>query len=134
MAAALIQHLLPAEKTDREQASGTLEQLLEQYGFDRVQHEHIRSELKTGRLGLAQNALPHSTLLEDPDLGEYLDAREGLAAEFGEIGRQALRSGTAGILTLAGGAGTRWTGGAGVVKALHPFCRLGGSYRTFLEV
>ena len=32
------------------------------------------------------------------------------------------------------GAGSRWTQGAGVVKALHPFCKLGGRHRTFLEV
>ena len=30
-------------------------------------------------------------------------------------------------LTLAAGAGSRWTQGAGVVKALHPFCRFGGT-------
>jgi len=34
---------------------------------------------------------------------------------------------------LAGGAGTRWTQGAGVVKALHPFCKLAGQHRTFVE-
>jgi hypothetical protein len=29
--------------------------------------------------------------------------------------------------------GSRWTQGAGVVKALHPFAKLGGVHRTFLE-
>ena len=38
------------------------------------------------------------------------------------------------MVTLAAGAGSRWTQGAGVVKALHPFCKLGGRHRTFLEV
>ena len=37
-------------------------------------------------------------------------------------------------VTLAAGAGSRWTQGAGVVKALHPFARLAGKHRTFLEV
>jgi hypothetical protein len=37
-------------------------------------------------------------------------------------------------LALAGGAGSRWTQGAGVVKALHPFCRFQGKYRNFIEV
>jgi len=27
------------------------------------------------------------------------------------------------VVSLAGGAGSRWTKGAGVVKALNPFCR-----------
>ena len=38
------------------------------------------------------------------------------------------------VLTLAGGASTRWTQGAGTVKALHPFAPLGGGYRNFLDV
>ena len=38
------------------------------------------------------------------------------------------------MVTLAGGSASRWTQGAGVVKALHPFCRFAGTHRTFLEV
>ena len=38
------------------------------------------------------------------------------------------------MVTLSGGAGSRWTHGAGVVKALSPFCKLAGTHRTFLEV
>ena len=38
------------------------------------------------------------------------------------------------MVSLAGGMGTRWTRGAGVVKALNPFCRLGGRHRNFIEV
>ncbi len=37
------------------------------------------------------------------------------------------------VLTLAAGAGTRWTKGAGTVKALNPFCRIGNAHRTFIE-
>jgi hypothetical protein len=45
----------------------------------------------------------------------------------------ALRSGAVAVVTLAAGAGSRWTQGAGVVKALHPFCKLAGRHRTFIE-
>jgi hypothetical protein len=38
------------------------------------------------------------------------------------------------VVSLAAGVGSRWTQGAGVVKPLHPFCKLGGIYRTFIEV
>jgi len=38
------------------------------------------------------------------------------------------------VVTLAAGVGSRWTQGAGVVKAINPFCRLGGGHRSFLEV
>ena len=37
------------------------------------------------------------------------------------------------MVTLAAGAGSRWTQGAGEVKALHPFCKLAGRHRTFIE-
>ena len=47
---------------------------------------------------------------------------------------EALAAGAVAVVTLAGGVGSRWTKGAGVVKALNPFCKLGGRHRTFLEV
>jgi hypothetical protein len=50
------------------------------------------------------------------------------------LGEQALARGEVGVLTLAAGAGSRWTQGAGVVKALHPFHRFLGKYRSFIEV
>jgi hypothetical protein len=50
-----------------------------------------------------------------------------------ERGAAALRRGELAVVTLAAGAGSRWTQGAGVVKALHPFCKLGGRHRTFIE-
>jgi hypothetical protein len=46
---------------------------------------------------------------------------------------EALEAGSVAVVTLAGGAGSRWTKGAGVVKALNPFCKLGGRHRSFLE-
>ena len=49
-------------------------------------------------------------------------------------GLAALRNGEAAVVTLSAGAASRWTQGAGVVKSLHPFCKLGGRHRTFLEV
>jgi hypothetical protein len=48
-------------------------------------------------------------------------------------GEAALAAGTVAVITLAAGAGSRWTQGAGVCKALHPFAKLGGRHRTFLE-
>jgi REP element-mobilizing transposase RayT len=52
---------------------------------------------------------------------------------FAPLGLAALKRGEAAVVTLAAGAGSRWTQGAGVVKALHPFCELGGEHRTFIE-
>ena len=50
------------------------------------------------------------------------------------LGLAALARGEVAVVTLAAGAGSRWTQGAGTVKALHPFCKLGGKHRTFIEV
>ena len=50
-------------------------------------------------------------------------------------GQEALSSGSVGIVTLAAGVGSRWTQGAGCVKALHPFCSIGGGkHRNFIDV
>jgi REP element-mobilizing transposase RayT len=55
------------------------------------------------------------------------------ATRFHDLGLAALQRGELAIVTLAAGVGSRWTQGAGVVKALHPFCKLGGAHRTFIE-
>ena len=37
-------------------------------------------------------------------------------------------------MTLAAGVGSRWTTGAGVVKAVNPFVTMAGRHRSFLEI
>ena len=51
-----------------------------------------------------------------------------------ETGRQLLADGAVAVVTLAAGVGSRWTDGAGVVKAINPFCKLNGRHRTFVEI
>src|SRR5207302_3296361 len=80
------------------------------------------------------NRLPASATLEDVAPADVTDALGGLADRYRRVGEEALASGALAVVTLAAGAGSRWTQGAGVVKALHPFCKLGGRHRTFLEV
>ncbi len=115
-------------------ASGgeTLRDLLAAQGFDPVQHERIRDDLRTGRIGLAQNRLPASALVEDarPDDVHAIDFADPAALALGSA---ALAEGRVAVMTLAAGAGSRWTQGAGTVKALHPFAKLGGRHRSFLE-
>jgi hypothetical protein len=134
MVLSLFDAMLPRSKADG--SSGhDLASLLAEYGFDRAQHEQIREDLKNGRIGLAQNRLPSNAVIEDARESDVVDAtRMGPeAASLREIGMSALRRGELAVVTLAAGAGSRWTQGAGVVKALHPFCRLGDRHRTFIE-
>ncbi len=125
--------LLPRSRPEAA-AGESLVELLEQNGFDRAEHEQIRADLKNGRIGLAQNRLPASTKIEDVRPEDVVDATGRLPAECAEIGRAAIGRGEVAVVTLAGGVGSRWTQGAGVVKALHPFAKIGGRHRTFLEV
>ena len=129
----LFDRLLPRLQTDG-QTKQTLGEMLEQNGFDRAQHEQIRSDLKAGLIGLSQNRLPASTDIRDVSPEDVLDATTGPDAECIRLGEAALAAGEAAVVTLAAGVGSRWTQGAGVVKALHPFCKLGGRHRTFVEV
>ncbi|MCX7721759.1 MAG: UTP--glucose-1-phosphate uridylyltransferase [Verrucomicrobiae bacterium] len=133
MVQALFDRLLPRLKTEETQQQ-SLAELLEQNGFDRIQHEQIRQDLRAGRIGLAQNRFPPSTDIRDVEPSDVIDATGALPDEYAALGRDALARGELAIVTLAAGVGSRWTQGAGVVKALHPFCKLAGRHRTFIEV
>lgn len=134
MVQTLFDAMLPRGKAESASVK-SLETLLAEYGFDRAQHEHIRADLKEGRIGLAQNRLPASAVIEDvkpADVTVAANLKSGIS-DFNSRGLDALRRGEVAVVTLAAGAGSRWTQGAGVVKALHPFCRLAGKHRTFIE-
>lgn len=133
MVQTLFDRLLP--RAGQEPGIGQdLSSLLAANGFDPVQHEQIRADLRQGRIGLAQNRLPASTDIRDVEPGDVLDGVRGVGDEQRLAGMAALAEGRVAVLSLAAGAGSRWTQGAGVVKALHPFAKLGGRHRTFVEV
>lgn len=101
--------------------------------IDRVLHERIRADMRAGRVGLAQNRLPITTKIEDVRSSDVMDATTPAESAITRLGEDALRRGEVAVFTLAAGVGSRWTQGAGVVKALHPFAKLGGRYRNFLD-
>ena len=127
--AQVFNNLLPDLERDANKAEG-LDELLARYGFDPLQHESIRKDLQAGHTGLSQNRLSFNSQINDPKPG----AVQQPTGDFVARGEAALSSGEVGVITLAAGAGSRWTEGAGVVKALHPFSSLGGQHRNFLEV
>jgi len=125
---------LPGRAPEEAADGGSLATLLAAEGFDPALHESVRRDLASGRIGLARNRLPPATRLRPAGPDDVLHG-EAPGREAREArGRAALERGEVAVLTLAGGAGSRWTQGAGVVKALHPFARLGGRHRCFLEV
>lgn len=144
MVQTLFDVMLPRQRAD-DSSRPSLHQLLEEHGFDPAQHAQIRADLRDGRIGLAQNRLPANVTIENVNDDEIIDATtwfadggptraERVSSPGYELGRQALEAGRVAVVSLAAGAGSRWTQGAGVVKALHPFARLGGSHRSFIEV
>jgi len=129
----LFDRLLPG--TDSETSDDkNLGDFLGEWGFDRVQHEQIRSDLRSGRIGLSQNRLPIRSKIEDVNKNDVYTVINGLPKYYNDIGMDAIRDGTVAVVSLAGGAGSRWTKGAGVVKALNPFCKIKNKHRTFIEI
>jgi galactokinase/mevalonate kinase-like predicted kinase len=136
----LFDTLFPDEQGGQSADDSSLGDLLKENGFDEKLHEKVRGDLLAGRIGLAQNRLPASAQIEDvhpddvADLSELNSADAALEwVEATKRGTAALAGGEVAVVTLAAGAGSRWTGGAGTCKALNPFAPLDGSYRTFIE-
>jgi hypothetical protein len=130
----LLQSVLPRSSTQTTNHQ-QLQSWLHRYGFDERHQEQLRSDLRSGRIGLAQNRLPPTTLIEPVEPGDYIDLRTSPpSAQWQALGTAALEQGQVAVISLAAGAGSRWTEGAGVVKALHPFCKFRGRHRNFLEV
>jgi len=128
----LLDRLLPSAAS-KDSAAQRLQEQLAANGFDPVQHEQIRSDLRNGRIGLAMNRLPTTTRIEDVRPRELFDATRD-DAKLRNIGETALRRGEVAVVTYAAGVGSRWTQGAGVVKGLHPFAKFAGRHRSFIEV
>ncbi|MBI5689193.1 MAG: UTP--glucose-1-phosphate uridylyltransferase [Verrucomicrobia bacterium] len=128
----LLDRMLPS--ADGSGAPGRqLDQLLADNGFDRAQHEQIRADLRSGRIGLAMNRLPPSTRIEDVAARDLFDAASA-TEPLRRAGESALHRGEVAVVTYAAGVGSRWTQGAGVAKALHPFAKFDGHHRSFADV
>jgi UDP-N-acetylglucosamine pyrophosphorylase len=122
----------PSSQSNRQAQDEVADRIKKENGFDYIQHEEIREALQKGRIGLFRNRLPAETTIEDvqqEDITE-LTALEGAR----EAGEEALRNGNVAVLSLAAGVGSRWTKGAGVIKALNPFVEIERVHRSFLEI
>lgn len=94
-----------------------LDGLLEQQGFDMAGQEQIRSDLRSGVIGLSKNRISLESELSDVKAEDVIIADDkSISKETYERGLEALKSGSVGVVTLAAGIGSRWTQGAGVVK------------------
>ena len=111
------------------------EEIKDRYGFDARSHEQMKSALKAGEIGLARNRLPESTEILDVMYDDILHFEdEAPDKEFYDQGMEALRKIEIAVVSFAGGMGSRWTGGAAVVKPINPFINIEDRYRTFIEI
>ena len=100
----VFEHLIP-QGPQKADVSQSLDALLETHGFDRVEHGQIQADLRNGRVGLAQNRLPISSLITDVGAEDLFDATEGVARKYHEIGKEALAAGMVAVVSFAGGVG-----------------------------
>jgi hypothetical protein len=122
----------PATQSDRIEWDRGAHQIKTDNGFDAIQHEQLRADLRSGRIGLAHNRLSVETEIDDIAPGDATPFEDCDGARM--RGEAALREGRVAVLSLAGGVGSRWTTGAGAIKALNPFVMLYGRHRSFLEI
>jgi UDP-N-acetylglucosamine pyrophosphorylase len=121
-----------AENSNKELSEEEIEST---YGFDALSHEHIKTLLKKGDIGLAQNRIPSTVLIEDVSYDDIQHLEDdNLNISLSETGMNSLRNNEAAVVTYAGGLGSRWTQGAAVVKSISPFIRMENRYRAFIEV
>lgn len=105
----------------------------ENYGFDPIQHARNREDLLRGRIGLARNRLPNAVEVTDVRDQDVVDTRTGSGTRS-KPARLTEQLGQVAVVSLAAGVGSRWTTGAGVVKAVNPFVPIGDRHRSFLEI
>ncbi len=134
----MINHLFPvtraSDQGSKSQWDAEAARIRRDNGFDAVQHEQLRDDLQRGRIGLARNRLPVDLDISDVDDSELIMARGPIGAAAIAKGTAALERGEVAVVTLAAGVGSRWTTGAGVVKAVNPFVQIDGRHRSFLEI
>lgn len=134
----MINNLFPVTRSASDKAASGWDEAVEtirrENGFDPVQHAQLREDLQRGRIGLARNRLPVDTDIRDVEDSDLIRADHTFSVEEMGHGYDAIRRGEVAVVSLAAGVGSRWTTGAGVVKAVNPFVNLAGRHRAFLEI
>ena len=120
------------ESIERKLQHEDTEKIKKENGFDYIQHEQIRQDLLKGRIGLSRNRLSAETIIEDVEAIEIKELNDIEDAD--KTVANAIVSGQVCVMCLAAGVGSRWTKGAGVIKAINSFVDMFGKHRSFLEI
>jgi UDP-N-acetylglucosamine pyrophosphorylase len=122
----------PTSQSNRSVENDKADKIKKENGFDFIQHEEIREDLQKGRIGLSRNRLSSDTTIEDVRDNDIVQL-EALSSAIA-TGEEAIKQGKVAVMSLAAGVGSRWTKGAGVIKAINPFVEIEGVHRSFLEI
>ena len=129
----LFERMIPDSKEENKKHEN-LNELLKNHGFNSEFHDTIKTALKSGQIGLAQNRLRSGIKITDSSQMKLQKLESNEKDQIIDTGEKAIQNGELAIITLAGGVGSRWTKGAGVVKSLHPFSKFGGKHRNFIDL
>ncbi|RLD12415.1 MAG: UTP--glucose-1-phosphate uridylyltransferase [Chlamydiae bacterium] len=122
----------------RENMNEEMKQIKNAYGFDEKAHSNYKQMLKSGRIGVGNNRLPLTAVVENVSSKDITVVSNDLSnsdiAKFKRTGQELLRKNAVAVVTYSGGLGSRWCEGAAVVKAINPFVVMKRKHRTFVEV
>ncbi len=122
----------------QEEVEEEVERIKEENGFDRAAHEKNKHLLKSGRIGVGNNRMPLTTVVEGVHPGDVIavsnDLSNATIAKYRHLGQDLLRRNAVAVVMYSGGLGSRWSDGAAVVKVINPFVVMKGRHRSFAEV
>ncbi len=127
----LFERMLPSVETEKK---FNLNELLTSNGFNEELHQKIKSDLKSGNIGLSKNRLKPETTIQDTKAVDRLNFDGEQLHVLKTIGEAAIKNEELAIVSMAGGVGSRWTSGAGVVKSLHPFIKMEQNHKNFIDI
>ncbi|MEK7476315.1 MAG: UTP--glucose-1-phosphate uridylyltransferase [Candidatus Coatesbacteria bacterium] len=108
------------------------------FGFDRAAQDRNKALLKSGKIGVDRNRLPQGTKITDVAPGDFAvvsnEPSDPTVARLRATGQELIRAGAVATVTYSGGLGSRWAGGAAIVKAINPFVAMKGRHRSFIEL
>lgn len=134
----MVNHLFrvssPAAENYQAQWDAEAVRIKRENGFDPVLHERLRDDLQRGRIGLSRNRLPVDTEIRDVEDRDVMLLESDVSDPERQLGEDAMQGGKVAVVSLAAGMGSRWTQGAGCVKAANPFVTLDGKHRSFMEI
>jgi hypothetical protein len=93
---------------------------------------HFENECNPPSPPFSKGGKEFSPPLEKGDVGGFSNELDNNI--YYKTGQDALKRNEIAVVTFAGGMGSRWSQGSGVIKPISPFIKIKDTYRTFIEL